>query len=43
MACAHCGADMAASQRVCSRCGHSGSAVTEAGAEVLLDVVDGGT
>ena len=36
MACAHCGADMAASQRVCSRCGHSGSAVTEAGAEGAL-------
>ncbi len=36
MACAHCGADMAASQRVCSRCGHSGSAVTAAGAEGAL-------
>src|ERR687897_749541 len=30
MVCAHCGAQMAASQRVCDQCGHSASAVSEA-------------
>ena len=36
MACAHCGAEMAASQRARLRRGHSGSAVTAAGAEGAL-------
>ena len=36
MVCAHCGAQMAASQRICHQCGHSASAVSEAATAIGL-------